>query len=86
MAWAKRPDQRVRAAGAVVAIALLVLVLAACNDENGDGASEVAWPPALAVEVVDEALALLREGDATALIALVPPASAACATAAGAGG
>jgi len=69
-----------------VAIALLVVVLAACNGGDDDGASEVTWPPALGVEVVDEALALLREGDATALIALVPPASAACTTAAGAGG
>lgn len=86
MDWARRPHQRVRASSAVVAFALLALVLAACSDGNGDGASQAIWPPALGVEVVDEALALLREGDATALIALVPPASAACTTAVGAGG
>lgn len=86
MDWARRPDQRVLATSAVVAFALLALVLAACSDGNGDGASQAIWPPALGVEVVDEALALLRKGDTTALIALVQPASAACTTTAGAGG
>ncbi|MDP2327612.1 MAG: hypothetical protein Q8M79_05960 [Dehalococcoidia bacterium] len=86
MDWARRSDQRARAASAVVGIALLTLVLGACGDGDADGASQATWPPVLGVEAVDEALALLREGDATALIALVQPASAPCTTAAGAGG
>ncbi|MQC27745.1 MAG: hypothetical protein DWG74_01530 [Chloroflexi bacterium] len=52
---------------------------------TGD-APATGWPPALGVPAVDTALSAFRAGNLPALIGLVRMASAACTTAAGAGG
>jgi hypothetical protein len=91
--WTRPAGRRAHALTVTVVAVLLTLLLLACNAGDGDGSDAAATapagatlPPTLGIEAVDEGLALLRAGDAAALVALVPRMSAGCTTETGAGG